>query len=579
MQKNTIKDAWMKMAKGMFIHEYILDIEPLFFEPRRKRLYNLYRSNNNDGKEKTINDFKNIFSYGFLEHCFEERNKDLFLQVYTKLVKNIIYMKFEEKKVLILKQDYCFKENQSNIIDISKLLIPNDYYNYQINEIYNLINKVDLLFLVNFLLDVIIIKDESNFKMNYSIDNTNTLFGTCEINRNDHFFIQTENILSQLSAQWIYASIMARPDLTFPEYKEWKSPWSDNYIETIEFIIEIFSHCIRLHFYETLFRLNLITKEEFKKIFLFEYGKLEKVQDFVYSINSILNNKIIINQKSHNNSLVDNILWTFYPGYRRFEKYRMGLGIGQSGSEKAIEEKRNLSSSLLKKNEYSIQFENILKKKIKQDKKHYFIIFEGGDASGKTTFRKYLFKKLKNMGIDSLCTISFSWLCPDCTRIITNARFSNYKYSKSDILSSYKHDKELLSEKIIRSQLKNYHIISDRYIISDIVYNKVMFDIDINKTYEAYNNSSILIPDLIVYFDVKPNIAFERNIKRLTNQNTEKHPWDDFEKQKHIYKLFHDVLIEKILHFNSTVIIINNNGNLEDTIEEFNRKVISYFDS
>jgi hypothetical protein len=71
----------------------------------------------------------------------------------------------------------------------------------------------------------------------------------------------------------------------------------------------------------------------------YEQSLLPRARDFVYAIDEHFQNPHAGEQVKYNNMNVFDLVSTFYPGPRRFEKYRQGLGAGQVGQERLMKKK------------------------------------------------------------------------------------------------------------------------------------------------------------------------------------------------------------------------------------------------
>jgi dTMP kinase len=206
-----------------------------------------------------------------------------------------------------------------------------------------------------------------------------------------------------------------------------------------------------------------------------------------------------------------------------------------------------------------------------------FLVIEGTDGSGKTSLRRHLFDRLRERNVEMLSLISFSWLVPRYTEIITNVKYLGARIPHQLVTEAYIGDKEALCREIIRPNLAYRHVTCDRYCISDIVYNSVMLGIDPRATYRGYCRSAVVRPHLTVFVDTPPDIAFERNIKRLKGSTRNRHPWDVLERQKQIYALFNEIMFSDKYPWFQPVIRIDNSGDFDGTLREFERLVFPYY--
>jgi thymidylate kinase len=206
-----------------------------------------------------------------------------------------------------------------------------------------------------------------------------------------------------------------------------------------------------------------------------------------------------------------------------------------------------------------------------------FLVIEGTDASGKTSLRRHLYERLMEKRKEMLSLISFSWLVPRYTEIITGVRHLGARYPEELVIEAYVGDKEALCREIISPNLACRHVTCDRFCISDIVYISVMQDISPRLTYREYLRSAVLKPHVTVFVDTPPEVAFERNVKRLKGSTRNKHPWDVLERQKRIYALFNEIMFSGAYPWFQPVIRIDNSGDFEETVKNFERQVFPHY--
>lgn len=200
----------------------------------------------------------------------------------------------------------------------------------------------------------------------------------------------------------------------------------------------------------------------------------------------------------------------------------------------------------------------------------FFLVLEGGDGAGKTTIRKHVHQHLRDHGHDVLSLQGRSFHEPRHAAVVTNARFHGEPHPLDEILRAHVGDREELSDRILRPHLARRHILCDRYATSDIVYQSIMWDIDVRKSWEAYLASSIARPDLILYLDTPPTVAAERLNSRSTAGTF---PWEELEVQKKVYSLFDRLLFGDELPLLAPVLRVPNSGPLAETKRQVTAKV------
>lgn len=168
-----------------------------------------------------------------------------------------------------------------------------------------------------------------------------------------------------------------------------------------------------------------------------------------------------------------------------------------------------------------------------------FVVIEGCDGAGKTSLRKQLYQLLRSRGADVLSLQGRCFLDPRHAEILTRARFHGVAYTKSQILNAHIADRELLSRRILRPHLSQRHVLCDRYLASDIVYQSVLWQIDARLTWRRYAASTVVRPDLIVYVDTPPEVAAERLARRTA---ADVPSWERLAVQRKVYASFSRVL-------------------------------------
>jgi dTMP kinase len=204
-------------------------------------------------------------------------------------------------------------------------------------------------------------------------------------------------------------------------------------------------------------------------------------------------------------------------------------------------------------------------------KRHMFVVLEGGDGSGKTSIRKHLFQRLVESGAEALTLIQTSWLVPEHTEVITNARFHQRAYPQHEITAAYVGDKEATTRSFVEPHLPYRHLIGDRYVGSDMVYHRLLWGIPSDTTYEAYAASGVRFPDLTVFVDTDPETAYER---LQTRGGDRRNRWDTLEAQKTLYTAFNDILFSGRYPRLGPVVRIDNRGRPEDTRAIVDRDVL-----
>jgi len=144
---------------------------------------------------------------------------------------------------------------------------------------------------------------------------------------------------------------------------------------------------------------------------------------------------------------------------------------------------------------------------IEFSRKGKLVVFEGIDGVGKTT----IFRRLKEDQAFSDCLFSFEpTLGPYGQRIRT--LLINKKASTSELIELFIKDREEHVEKVILPALKKGKIlILDRYYLSTLAYQgeeeNLLELLKKNETFSPF-------PDLVLYFELSPEIALKRIAQR-----------------------------------------------------------------
>lgn len=160
-----------------------------------------------------------------------------------------------------------------------------------------------------------------------------------------------------------------------------------------------------------------------------------------------------------------------------------------------------------------------------------FITLEGGDGSGKTTAGQRLYEQLIKEGY----TVTFTRE-PGGVRIAEEIRSvivdvnNKEMNAKTEALLFAAARAQHLVEKVTPTLEAGGIVISDRYIDSSLVYQGIGRGLGIKEVYDINMFATDhLIPDLTLFFDVKPEIAIkrvmsnDREVNRLDLESLEFH--------------------------------------------------------
>jgi len=154
--------------------------------------------------------------------------------------------------------------------------------------------------------------------------------------------------------------------------------------------------------------------------------------------------------------------------------------------------------------------------------KSFFITFEGGEGSGKTTQSELLYNNLKQRGFNVTRTRE-----PGGTILAESIREILLKGEKDKMdslteLYLFAAARKDHIDNIIAPSLKNNEIvICDRFIDSTTAYQGYAGNIDLN-IINSINNFTIgsIIPNMTCIFDIDPNIGLKRSISTTSEEIT-----------------------------------------------------------
>ena len=204
-------------------------------------------------------------------------------------------------------------------------------------------------------------------------------------------------------------------------------------------------------------------------------------------------------------------------------------------------------------------------------KKGLFITLEGPDGSGKSTVAKLLHEYIDGLGILNAFTRE-----PGGTAIGENIREilldnDNYEMTSRTEALLYAAARAQHAEEKIQPLLDNdYIVLSDRYVLSSLAYQGHSRGLGIETIMEI-NEFAMgdTYPDLVLFFDVDPEIALSRKYinregDRLENEGKEFHnkTYEGYEKA-----------IEK---YSKNIVKIDANGTVEETLKNCIDVVVEY---
>lgn len=174
-----------------------------------------------------------------------------------------------------------------------------------------------------------------------------------------------------------------------------------------------------------------------------------------------------------------------------------------------------------------------------------FIVFEGGDGSGKSTVLEMVYNYLIENGIDCIKTREPGGIkiSEDIREVILDTK-NTAMDPKTEALLYAAARRQHLVEKVIPELDKGRIVLCDRFIFSSLAYQGYARNIGVDEVYQI-NKFAVgdYMPDLNIFFDVSPEVGLERI---NSNDNREVNRLD-LEKINFHYKVRegYNTLIEK----------------------------------
>ena len=141
-----------------------------------------------------------------------------------------------------------------------------------------------------------------------------------------------------------------------------------------------------------------------------------------------------------------------------------------------------------------------------------FIVFEGGEGSGKSTILEMIYKDLKSNGIKCTKTREPGGIkiSEDIRNIILDKNNTNMD-GKTEALLYAAARRQHLVEKVIKDLEDGNVVLCDRFIYSSLAYQGYARNLGIKEIYDI-NKFAIgeYMPDLNIFFDIRPEVGFSR---------------------------------------------------------------------
>ncbi|AYE34498.1 dTMP kinase [Clostridium septicum] len=194
-----------------------------------------------------------------------------------------------------------------------------------------------------------------------------------------------------------------------------------------------------------------------------------------------------------------------------------------------------------------------------------FIVFEGGDGSGKSTILEMIYNYLKEKGIECVKTREPGGIkiSEDIRTIILDTNNTEMD-SRTEALLYAAARRQHLVEKVIVALNEGKIVLCDRFVYSSLAYQGYARGLGIDEVF-TINKFAIeeYMPDLTILFDVDPQIGLDRIAKNSSREVNRL----DLEKLDFHYKVREGY---EIVYQNNKdkIIKINAEKSLEEVFEE-----------
>lgn len=141
----------------------------------------------------------------------------------------------------------------------------------------------------------------------------------------------------------------------------------------------------------------------------------------------------------------------------------------------------------------------------------YFITFEGGEGTGKTTIINYLNEYLINKGYSVIKTREPGGIdiAEQIRSIILDVKNTKMDYRTEALLYAASRTQHL-AERVIPALKEDKIVLCDRYLDSSLVYQGIARGLGIENVEKINMFALEYMPDITFFIDVKPEICFKR---------------------------------------------------------------------
>ena len=198
----------------------------------------------------------------------------------------------------------------------------------------------------------------------------------------------------------------------------------------------------------------------------------------------------------------------------------------------------------------------------------YFITFEGGEGTGKTTIINYISKYLNDKGYGVVTTREPGGIdiAEQIRSIILDVKNTKMDYRTEALLYAASRIQHL-AEKVIPALNSGKIVLCDRYLDSSLVYQGIARNLGIDNVLKINMFALEYMPNITFFIDVKPEICF----KRLKDNNREMDRLDlenmDF------HNMVYEGYKEIAKMYPSRIISIDGDRKIEDIIENIRIRI------
>ena len=198
----------------------------------------------------------------------------------------------------------------------------------------------------------------------------------------------------------------------------------------------------------------------------------------------------------------------------------------------------------------------------------YFITFEGGEGTGKTTIINYISKYLESKGYNVVSTREPGGIdiAEQIRNIILDIKNTKMDYRTEALLYAASRTQHL-AEKVIPALKENKIVLCDRYLDSSLVYQGIARGLGIDNVLKVNMFATEYMPDITFFIDVKPEICF----KRLKDNNREMDRLD-LEKMD-FHNMVYEGYKEVAKMYPKRIVSIDGDRKIEDIIEDIRIRI------